>query len=663
MSNPQDYRPAQGEIPTSPGVYRFSDARGRVLYVGKAKNLRARLSNYFAPLESLHQRTRRMVTTASNVTWTVVGSDSEALLLEHSWIKEFEPPFNVQFRDDKSYPYIAVTLAHEAPRAIITRTAKIRGAKYFGPYPKVWAVRETLNLLQSAFPIRTCNESDYKRAMSSGKPCLAGQIGRCHGPCSQQVTIEEHRAIVNRLVSFLGGNDRSYVRELTAQMSEAAAQQQYEEAAVLRDQIQSVQLVLAKSAVVLDDTVDADVFGLAGDELAASVHQFIVRGGRIRGERNWIVDLELDDSPATLIEAILQTAYDDEQPPRSILVAEMPPDPKVLADLLAQQHSIAAVDIRVPKRGDKAAVLDRARLNAVQHLMLYKTRRSVDLATRSEALATLQEALGLDEAPLRMECVDVSHLQGTNVVASLVVFEDGLPYKAGYRRYSIPTTTDDTDSIYQVISRRAAQLNAEARDDAGPGSFRNRPQLIVVDGGEPQVAAAHRALTEAGITDIGLCGIAKRLEEVWLPEDPFPVILPRNSDALFMIQRLRDEAHRFAITYQRSKRKRDISTQLSGIPGLGPARTKALLRHFGSVARLRQATPEEISEVNGIGPSLANAIIAVLGSSEDVAAKESEAASTNDEAPEPSNAIPVEQLTGQSAESDTSANLSDSETR
>ncbi len=613
MTNPQDYRPAQGEIPTGPGVYRFSDARGRVLYVGKAKNLRARLSNYFAPIESLHQRTRRMVTTASRVEWTVVGSDSEALLLEHTWINEFEPPFNVQFRDDKSYPYIAVTRAHEAPRAIMTRNAKIKGARYFGPYPKVWAVKETLTLLQQAFPIRTCNESDYKRAMGSGKPCLASQIGRCAGPCSHRVTFEEHRAMVERLISFLAGNDKSIVREITAQMGEAAATQRYEDAAKLRDQIKSLQLVLAKSAVVLDDSVDTDIFGLAGDELAASVHQFIVRGGRIRGERNWIVDLELDDSPATLIESILQTAYDDEQPPRSLLVAAMPPDSAVLAEVLQQQHGGSAIEIRVPRRGDKAALLDRARLNAEQHLMLYKTRRSVDLATRSEALATLQDALGMPEAPLRMECVDVSHLQGTNVVASLVVFEDGLPFKGGYRRYSIAETTDDTDSIYQVISRRAAQLNAESGVEAAPGAFRNRPQLIVVDGGEPQVAAAHRALDEAGITDIALCGIAKRLEEVWLPEDPFPVILPRNSDGLFMLQRLRDEAHRFAITFQRAKRKKDINTQLSEIQGLGPSRSKALLRHFGSVARLRQAEEAAIAEVPGIGSALAALIVNELG--------------------------------------------------
>ncbi|WGD36178.1 excinuclease ABC subunit UvrC [Lysinibacter sp. HNR] len=608
MTDPQDYRPARGEIPTGPGVYRFSDEHNRVLYVGKAKNLRARLSNYFAPLESLHQRTRRMVVSASRVDWTVVGSDSEALLLEHTWINEYRPPYNVEFRDDKTYPYIAITLAHEAPRAIMTRNAKIRGAKYFGPYPKVWAVKETLGLLQRAFPIRTCKESDYKRAMSSGKPCLASQIGRCAGPCSQKVSREEHRAMVKQLVSFLSGNDRNMVRELTKKMGDASTEQHYEEAAKLRDQIQSLQLVMAKSAVVLDESVDADVFGLASDELAASIHQFIVRGGRIRGERNWIVDLELEDSPATLIESILQTAYDREKPPRTILVAILPPNRKVAEEALRQKFGGVAVDIRVPQRGNKASLMERARSNAEQHLALYKTRRSVDLATRTEALATLQEALGMAEAPLRMECVDVSHLQGTHVVASLVVFEDGLPFKGGYRRYSIPSTTDDTDSIYQVISRRAVQLATAEQEDATPGAFRHRPQLIVVDGGEPQVAAADRALREAGIADIALCGIAKRLEEVWLPGDPFPVILPRNSDALFMLQRLRDEAHRFAITYQRSRRKKDIGTQLSAISGLGPARTKALLRHFGSVTRLRQASAEAIAEVPGIGSSLANTI-------------------------------------------------------
>ncbi|GAA1061346.1 excinuclease ABC subunit UvrC [Agromyces bracchium] len=647
MASTVPYRPRPGEIPTNPGVYRFRDADRRVLYVGKAMNLRARLSNYFAPLHTLHERTRRMVTTAASVEWTVVGNDIEALQLEYTWIKEFDPPFNVKYRDDKSYPYLAVTMGDEAPRAIVTRRRGIPGAKYFGPYPKVWAVNETLDLLLKLFPIRTCKDSDYKRAMQTGKPCFAGQIGRCFGPCSGRVTMAEHRANVDRFVAFMQNQDRRIITDLTQQMRAAAAVQDYETAARRRDELQAAESFFEKSAVVLREHVDVDVFGIDHDELAAAVHLFMVRGGRIRGVRSWTVDTELDMSLGDLVDSVVQNAYgDDIRPPAEVVVPALPDDAEALEGWLAALGG-RKVRLRAARRGDKAALLETATQNARQTLVLYKTRRSADFTARSRALEDIQEALGMADAPLRIECFDVSHLSGTNVVASMVVFEDGLPRKDEYRRFTIPSTTDDTDSIHQVLTRRLAYLTASANgggesdaagagpteggtvarvaetalDPAGDGEvvtptrrakFAYRPNLLVVDGGQPQVTAAERALRESGVEGIYLCGIAKRLEEIWTPESDFPVILPRNSDALFLFQRIRDEAHRFAITHQRQRRKRDITTILSEVPGLGPARVKALLKHFGSVARLRQADESAIAEVPGIGPSLAAAIRAHL---------------------------------------------------
>lgn len=619
------YRPKAGEIPTLPGVYRFSDDSGRVLYVGKAMNLRARLSNYFAPLHTLHERTRRMVTTATGVTWTTVGSDVEALQLEYTWIKEYDPPFNVKFRDDKSYPYLAVTLGDEAPRVMVTRNTRIAGAKYFGPYPKIWAVHDTVDLMIKVFPVRTCSDSAYKRAMASGKPCFPGQIGRCGGPCSGKVTIEEHRAIVDDFVSFMVGNDRRFTTRITAEMKDAAARQDYESAAKYRDQLQALDQVLAKSAVVLRDAVDADLFGIDHDELAASVQQFIVRGGRIRGVRSWTVDKELDMSTAELVDSVVQRVYataSGPEVPREVLVPDLPDDAASLEDWLADRRG-TKVALRVAQRGEKATLMETAVVNAKQALMLYKTRRSSDFVARTQALEDIRDALGMSEAPLRIECFDVSHLSGTNIVASMVVFEDGLSRKDEYRRFGVTESTDDTDSIYQVVTRRLAHLTSaepvesvdEATGERKRRKFTYPPQLLIVDGGQPQVAAAARALEESGLTGITLCGLAKRLEEIWLPDDPYPVILPRGSESLFLLQRVRDEAHRFAISFQRQKRKRDISTVLGDIPGLGPAKVRELLRHFGSVARLKTATPAEITEVKGIGDKLAAVVVDALASS------------------------------------------------
>jgi excinuclease ABC subunit C len=620
------WRPKPSEIPAQPGVYRFRDASDRVLYVGKAINLRARLSNYFQPLRSLHERTRHMVLSASGVEWTTVGSDFEALQLEYTWIKEFAPPYNVKFRDDKSYPFMVVTLADEAPRVMVTRNHRIPGAKYFGPYPKMWAVRETIEQMVKAFPMRTCSDSSYKRAMASGRPCFPGQIGRCGGPCSMTVTIEEHRANVDEFVAFMTSHDRSVITRMQREMKRASDAQEYERAGKLRDRIAALENVLEKSAVVLPDSVDTDVFGIAHDELAAAVQQFVVRGGRVRGVRSWVVDTELDVPLGELVESVLESAYESELPPHEIIAPALPEDAAALETWLAGKRPRGgSVALRTAQRGDKAKVLEMATLNARQALAVHKTRRSADYISRTSALTDLQEALGLDEAPLRMECYDVSHLGGTNIVASMVVFEDALPLKNAYRKFGIPEYVDDTEAIYQVLSRRLARLAEDERpteEDPESGAvkrrrFAYRPGLIIVDGGQPQVEAAQRALDDAGVPDIPVCGLAKRLEEVWLPGEEFPVILPRNSEALFLIQRIRDEAHRFAITFQRQKRRTDISSQLSEVPGLGPARVRLLLRHFGSVKRLRAAPPAEIAEVRGIGPALAEAIVARLGGPDD----------------------------------------------
>ncbi|MEY4437103.1 MAG: hypothetical protein RL100_567 [Actinomycetota bacterium] len=613
MAQELSFRPKTSEIPTEPGVYRWFDKNGRVLYVGKAKNLRARLSNYFGPLDSLHERTRKMVTSAADVQWTIVKSELEALQLEFTWIKEFDPPYNVIFKDDKSYPYLAISLGDTIPRAFITRSKVGKGVKYFGPYTQAWAVRETLDSLLKVFPVRSCSNGVYNRARSSNRACLLGDIGKCAAPCVQRVTAEEHKDIAKQFVGFMSGQDQSLIEQLRVRMDQASNNQQYELAAHLRDDITALETVLEKSTVVFSDATDADLFAIADDELAAAVSFFKVRGGRIRGARGWVVDKELERSSAELVEYVLQNAYQESlgpeetiDIPKEVLVPEIPEHVDALAAWLKDLRG-AKVDIRVAQRGDKAALAQTAFTNAKHALMLYKNRRTSDFTARADALAGIQRALNLPEAPLRIECFDVSHLGGTDVVASMVVFEDGLAKKDQYRRFAIEGTTDDTQSIHQVLTRRLKYLREDAEIDTSQ-KFSYRPSLLIVDGGQPQVNAAAKALAESGVKNIKVVGLAKRLEEIWLPNQEFPILLPRATDELFLLQRIRDEAHRFAITYQRQKRSASISSRLTEIAGLGEKRAQALLKHFGSVKRLKLASADEIASVAGIGPVLAEEI-------------------------------------------------------
>jgi excinuclease ABC subunit C len=626
VPDPSTYRPAPGSVPDEPGVYRFSDAAGRVVYVGKAKSLRSRLNSYFHDLSALHPRTLAMVTTSAKVEWTVVRTEVEALQLEYSWIKEFDPRFNVRYRDDKSYPYLAVTLDEEFPRALVMRGAKKRGVRYFGPYAHAWAIRESLDQLLRVFPVRSCSKGVFRRASQVGRPCLLGYIGKCSAPCVGRVTAEEHRAIVDDLVAFLEGQTTRYVRRLERDMRAAAKEQDYERAARLRDDIAALQRAMEQNAVVLGDATDADVIALAEDPLEVAVHIFYVRGGRVRGQRGWVAD-KADDAPTgELVERFLLQLYGEngaEAVPREILVPALPDDrdeTRALHELLEELRG-GRIDLRVPQRGDKRALLGTVTRNAEQALALHKTKRASDLTTRSRALEEIQRALDLDEAPLRIECYDVSNLQGTDVVASMVVFEDGLPRKSEYRRFAVRGHQgfDDLAAIREVLGRRFKRLTDEREPDAAaqpldpdtgrPRKFAYAPGLVVVDGGKPQVDAARLAMDEAGVSDIPVVGLAKRLEEVFVDGSDDPVILPRTSEGLYLLQRVRDEAHRFAIAFHRQRRSRSmVDSLLDGISGLGPARRRALLARFGSLKRLRAADVDEIAAVPGIGRQTAQAV-------------------------------------------------------
>jgi len=624
-----------------PGVYRFSDSHGRVIYVGKAKNLRSRLTSYFADIAGLHPRTRQMVTTAAKVDWTVVGTEVEALQLEYNWIKEFDPRFNVRYRDDKSCPVLAVTLNEEFPRLMVYRGPRRKGVRYFGPYSHAWAIRETLDLLTRVFPARTCSGGVFKRHRQIERPCLLGYIDKCSAPCIGRVTAEEHRKIVGDFCDFLSGRTEVFTRDLERQMNAAAAELDFERAARLRDDLGAIKRVLEKQAVVLGDGTDADVVAFADDDLEAAVQVFHVRGGRVRGQRGWIVEKPGDpgdSAEAQLVEQFITQFYGAEAElgsaadesnnpvPREVLVPCLPPNATELGIWLSGLRG-SAVSLRVPRRGDKAALAETVQRNAQESLQQHKLKRAGDFTARSAALQNIQESLGLADAPLRIECVDISHVQGTDVVGSLVVFEDGLPRKSDYRHFAIREAagegrSDDVASIAEVTRRRFQRHVADADavtvvDPAGtdkPRRFAYPPNLYVVDGGAPQVNAAQRVLDDLGVSDVAVIGLAKRLEEVWVPAQPDPVILPRNTEGLYLLQRVRDEAHRFAISYHRSKRsKRMTESALDSVRGLGETRRKALVTHFGSVARIQQASVAEITAVPGIGAATAAAVLAALG--------------------------------------------------
>ena len=668
VPDPSSFRPATGTIPLEPGVYKWRDEHGRVIYVGKAKSLRGRLNSYFQDLHQLHPRTQQMVTSAASLEWTVVQTEVEALQLEYSWIKEFDPRFNVKYRDDKSYPSLAVTVGEEFPRLQVMRGPKRKGVRYFGPYAHAWAIRETLDLLLRVFPARTCSAGVFKRAGQVGRPCLLGYIDKCSAPCVGRVSAEQHRAIVTDFTDFMAGSTEKFTRRLEREMKAAAAGQDYERAARLRDDLGALRRALEKNAVVLGDGTDADVVAFAADELEAAVQVFYVRGGRVRGQRGWVVDKVEDLSVPDLVEQFLASTYLSEAPdsgdagagpdlPREVLVPELPADAGVVAELLSLQRG-SRVDLRVPQRGDKRALMETVQRNAEQAFRLHKLKRASDLTARSRALSELQDALELADAPLRIECYDVSHVQGTDVVASMVVFEDGLPRTSEYRRFALRgaasgETHDDTAWMREVMERRftrylaerlhtgeldptdrhierdleqanapgvpaALEVSADVPRAVDPETGRARrfaypPNLVVVDGGPPQVASAAEVLARLGVTDVALVGLAKRLEEVWLPGQDDPVILPRTSEGLYLLQRVRDEAHRFAITYHRQKRSRSmVASLLDDVPGLGDARRKQLLRHFGSVKKMRGATVQEIADLPGFGRTTAQRVVAAL---------------------------------------------------
>ena len=623
-------------------MYRFRDPHGRVIYVGKAKNLRARLNTYFANPAGLMPKTYAMVHTASSVEWTVVGSELESLQLEYTWIKEFTPRFNVMFRDDKSYPYLAVTMGEKYPRVQVLRGDRRKGTRYFGPYT-AGAIRDTMDTLLRVFPVRSCSAGVLKRAEASGRPCLLGYIDKCSAPCVGRISAADHRALAEDFCTFMGGEAKPFVNRLEREMAAAVAELDYERAARLRDDIVALKKVFERNAVVLAEGTDADVFALHEDELEAAVQVFHVRGGRIRGQRGWVVEKVEDSTTPELVEHLLQQVYGEEaglqgRLPREVLVPAEPSNAPELAQWLSGLRG-ARVDIRVPQRGDKAALLSTVRENAEHALKLHKSRRAGDLTMRSQALQEIQEALELPVALLRIECFDISHVQGTNVVGSMVVVEDGLPKKSDYRKFAVTgaAATDDTAAMHDVLTRRfrhylqekdeqaaaAAKPAHQAALDAATAAavadsttptprskFAYPPNLVVVDGGKPQVNAAARALEELGIEDVYVVGLAKRLEEVWLPDSDFPVILPRASAGLYLLQRIRDEAHRFAISFHRQKRgKAMTASALDSVPGLGESKRKALLAEFGSVKGIKAATQDELTGAKGIGPSLAAAIV------------------------------------------------------
>lgn len=605
-------RPEPSTVPDQPGVYLFRDADGRVVYVGKARSLRKRLASYWS--RPLHPRTEAMMAAAESVDWIVAATEVDALMLEYNLIKQHQPRFNIRYKDDKSYPYLAVTVGERWPRAQVLRGTKRRDVRYFGPFGHAYAIRETLDALTRVFPVRTCSNAFFDQRARARRPCLSYDIGRCSGPCVPDltgVTEARYRADVEALMDFLSGGERPVLARLEREMREAAERQEYELAAKLRDQLAAARRALEHQEMVLARPEDLDVVALVEDDLEAAFQVFFVRRGRVTGRKGWIVDrVEELDRPGLIASFLRELYMERQEVPARVLVPELPEDAAVLEAWLSERRG-SRVRLAVPERGAKRKLLETVTENAREHFARHKLKRASDFGARSRALAELGAVLGLEQAPLRIECYDISNLGATDKVGSMVVFEDGLPKRSDYRRFEIRGVPgqDDVASMEEVLRRRFSRLLAErAEPEARPRRFAYPPSLVVVDGGRGQLGAATRVLADLGL-DIPAIGLAKRLEEVYLPDRPEPLVIPRGSEALFVLQHLRDEAHRFALTYHRAKRaKRVLASPLDEIPGVGPARKRALLRRFGSLARLARATPDEIAATPGIGPRLAREI-------------------------------------------------------
>jgi len=621
MADPLSYRPSN--IPDEPGVYRFFNEKNEVVYVGKARSLKNRLNSYFQ--KNVGEKTYRMIHAANRVDWTVVRTEVEALQLEFTWIKEENPAFNVQFKDDKSYPYLALTMDEEFPRLLITRRAKRKGVKYFGPFAHAWALRSTFDVLLKLFPVRSCSNSNFERAARIKRPCLLGDIGKCAAPCVDRISADDHRALAKRLEDFMSDGNADITGELRAEMESAAAAEEFERAGKLRDQLAALERASESTDAAISDSISADFIALHQDITHASASIFRVRSGRVIGSKSWMIDLANLPEETSLLDATLNQIYLEFEPAKEILVNQDVAEDS-FAEFLSERFG-KKVTIRRPERGEKSELLDTVKRNAHHALVQFLSKRANDAGVSGRALEDLASALNLDELPLRIECFDISNIQGTSVVASMVVFEDGQAKKSEYRRFGIDDKEkfDDTRAMHHVITRRFKRYLAEKDLDlveiemsgGEKPKFAYPPQLVIVDGGRGQVNAAARAFAELGITDIALVGLAKRLEEIWFPDQSYPVILPRHSEALYLVQRIRDEAHRFAITFHRSKRSRlMLESLLDEIPHLGEVRRQALLDHFGSVAALKKATNDEIAAVPGIGPKSAESIVSAIAASE-----------------------------------------------
>ncbi len=622
MADPQSYRPSN--LPTDPGVYRFFDANEKVIYVGKAKNIKNRLNSYFS--SNLPTKTRRMVHTAVRVDWTLVKTEVEALQLEFTWIKQYNPDFNVQFKDDKSYPYLAIDIKSKFPRLFISRAKKIPGIKYFGPYSHAWALRSTYETLMKIYPIRTCSESNFKTAQRTKRQCLMGDIGKCAAPCVEWISEDDHKKLANDLITFLEKSPEDISKRVEEEMQTAAENEEFEKAARLRDQLSAINKAFESTDRFLNENIDADVLAIHEDITHASLSQFIIQKGRITGSRSWIIERANILEDESIISAMIGKIYNETTPPSEILVDQLPTDSDDLIAWLTDKRG-KSVTLLQPQRGEKVEIVEMVKRNAHQALIQYLSKRANDAAVSGNALSQIAEYLELPELPLRIECFDISNIQGTNMVASMVVFEDGQAKKSDYRRFSINDDAgfDDTRAIHHVITRRFKRYLAEKDidnlqaeiDGAGRPRFAYPPQLVIVDGGKGQVNAAARAFDELGIKDVVLVGLAKRLEEVYLPHTSEPIIFPRHSEALYLFQRIRDEAHRFAITFHRSKRsKMMLESLLDEIPGLGEVRRKALLEVFGSVTALKKAELGQLAAVPGIGEKMAEIIFSTLSNAE-----------------------------------------------